>query len=117
MKKVLVVIGLMLIMAGCAATPEQQLYRGYKSVTATAKSTTRLVERDAISKEDANNVLTAGRLMKSSLDEGKRQLEDCRAAEAAGQPVDCSKNFSISVGSGVLLNLESILQAEERKRK
>ena len=93
------------LLAGCALSPEAKLERGYQVVSGAAKTATVLVQRDAISPDDAQKVLTLGETGKQILDGGKERLKACRAA--GGQCDGAVAN--IDLGAGVLLELERFL--------
>jgi len=102
----------MVLIAGCATSnPEAVLLKGYQTSSATVKSTTALVGRDAISVTDAQNVHTLGTTAKATLDQGKADLAKCRATPGA----DCKTISNINLGAGVLQNLETYLKAKESK--
>ena len=103
---------ILILLAGCATTPEAKLVQGYKSATAVVKGTTVLVNRDQISVTDAENVHALGITSKSTLDSGKEALKACRATPGA----TCAGAVAnIELGSGVLLQLENYLKAREAK--
>lgn len=94
------------------------LLHGYETSSATVKSTTALVGRDAISTVDAQNVHTLGTTAKATLDQGKADLAKCRDAEAAAKTANtkapsCNSISNINLGAGVLQQLETYLKAHE----
>lgn len=102
-----------LVLVGCAVQPEVVLKRGYDASSATVKSTTVLVNRDQISVDDATKVKTLGTTAKATLDAGKTSLAQCRAAQKANPALDCSVQPNITLGAGVLQQLEDYLKAHE----
>lgn len=106
---------LVFALAACAGSPESKLKRGYDTVGASARATTVLVQRKMIDKEGASHVLTLSDTALATLNDGKEKLKACRAAEAAGQKVQCELAVStINLGSGVLLQLEQYLEAMQK---
>jgi hypothetical protein len=104
------------VLSGCASSPEAKLVHGYQIVTASATGATTLLQRGHITKADAQVTLDLSEAGKATLDLNKDRLVKCRADEAAGLKVDCSKAVSgINLGSGVLLQLEQYLQSMEGK--
>lgn len=102
------------LLGACASSPEAQLKRGYQIVGTSATATTVLLDREAITSADAYRVATVARQAKGGLDEGLKQLEACRKAQAEGQPVTCDgAQAQIQLGAGLLLELERYLQAME----
>lgn len=98
--------------AGCAGTPEAKLKRGYDIVSGAARTTTVLVQRGAVSPDDAQLVHDAGTNAKAILDVGKTRLTACRAA---GND-DCGSAVrNIDLGAGILLQLEQYLNAAQRE--
>lgn len=118
MKRLLLAACIVLI-AGCATmSPEAVLLKGYQTASATVRSTTALVGRDAVSVTDAQNVHTLGTTAKATLDQGKIDLANCRAAEAAAKDTGvaapkCDTISNINLGAGVLQQLETYLKAYE----
>ena len=103
---------LIVLLAGCAISPEAKLVQGYKAATGVVTSATILVNRDQISVPDAENVLSLGTTSKSVLDSGKDALKACRAVPGA----TCDGAIAnINLGSGVLIELENYLKAREAK--
>jgi hypothetical protein len=110
----LVVVAIAIILAGCASTmtPEQKLGRGYDSADASVRTTTALVNRDAISTTAARVVSETAKSYKTVLDDGARQLAACRAKEPAQ---DCKDAVStINLGFGVLMNVEQYLEEHQQ---
>lgn len=99
---------LLLLVVGCATTPEQQLDKGYKTSSATVKSTTVLLDRGVIPSSEAQRVKDLGSTSKAGLDAGKDQLAKCRATPGA---VCDNTAASINLYSGVLGQLETYLKA------
>lgn len=99
------------ILAGCAVQPEVILKRGYDASSATVKSTTVLVDRDAISVKDAQAAHDLGVTAKATLDAGAATLKACRAAQKANPALDCNVQPNIQLGAGVLQQLEDYLKA------
>ncbi len=92
---------------GCA-TPEMTLQRGYKIVEGSAKTANVLLDRHAISSDEAARVHAIGSTGQASLDAGKKALEACRAAGGT----KCSGAVAnINLGSGVLQELETYLES------
>jgi hypothetical protein len=107
-----VALFLVLLLVGCATSPEAKLVQGYKSATAVVKGTTVLVNRDQISVTDAENVHALGTTSKATLDSGKEALKACRATPGA----TCTAAVAnIDLGAGVLMQLENYLKAREAK--
>ena len=102
---------IVLLLAGCATmTPEQKLAKGFDTVAASANTTTRLLETRVISSEQARRVLTIGTIADQSLKSGEQRLTTCRAIGET----DCSGAVSeIDMGSGLLLEIEKFLEAQE----
>lgn len=106
---------LLLFITACAGSPEARLKQGYATVSTSARTATILLDRGQISVVEGERVLALNRTAKASLDDGYAKLIICRADEAAGKPVDCSKAISnIHLGSGVLLQLEQYLEANQK---
>lgn len=100
--------------AGCAASPEAKLKRGYDVVSGSADTTTILLDRQVISSDDAVRVHTFGTTGKATLDAGKAKLTACREAQKTNPELNCDSAVStINLGSGVLLELERYLEAME----
>lgn len=105
-------LALLGLLAGCGTTPEAKLARGYEIVSGAARTTTVLVQRGAVSADDAQLVHDAGTNAKAILDAGKSRLTACRAAGSA----DCSGAVrNIDLGAGILLQLESYLIAAKKE--
>lgn len=103
------IYALILVLAGCAVQPEVVLKRGYDASSATVRSTTVLVTRDQISVKDAEAVKALGTTAKATLDQGKTDLAKCRATPGA----NCNVQPNITLGAGVLQQLEDYLKAHE----
>lgn len=100
------------MLCGCATgmTPEAKLKQGFDSVTAGANTATRLLDAHQISSDQAKRVLQLGTLADQSLKAGEQRLIACRAR----QEKDCSGAVSeIDMGSGILLELEKFLDAQQ----
>ena len=102
---------ILIFLAGCAnMSPEAQLLKGYQTASGTVRTTTVLVNRQAISTDDASRVLSLGQTAKATLDAGKEKLKQCRATAGA----DCSNAaLTIDLGSNVLMDLENYLKAHQ----
>jgi len=101
-----------LLLAGCATgmTPEAKLAKGFDTVTAAANTTTRLLDTEMISSAQARRVLTIGTIADESLKAGEQRLTQCRAQGGT----DCAAAVSeIDMGSGLLLEIERFLEAQE----
>lgn len=103
---VLLAAAVLALLAGCGTTPEAKLDRGYSIVSGAARTTTVLVQRGAVSADDAQLVHDAGTAAKAILDAGKDRLTACRAAGNT----DCGGAVrNIDLGAGILLQLEHYL--------
>jgi hypothetical protein len=108
MKRLLAV--LLLALAGCALTPEATLKQGYDTASGAVRTTTVLVNRDAISVPQAERVEAMARMSKQTLDDGAERLRQCRAIPEA----KCDGAIAnINLGSGVLMELEKFLKDRE----
>jgi uncharacterized lipoprotein len=110
MKQLLYALVLILL-AGCAFTPEAKLLKGYETSLAVVQGTTVLVSRDAISVPEAERVHALGTTSKAVLDSAKESLKACRAS---GGKCD-GAIANINLGSGVLMELENYLKAKGSK--
>ena len=99
-----------LIFLAACTTPEATLKRGYDIVSGSARTATVLVQREAITPDDGQRILIIGDTSKASLDSGKEALKACRAAGGT----KCARAVAnINLGSGLLLELEKYLKANE----
>lgn len=105
-------------LAGCASSPEATLKRGYQTVSAAAKGTTVLLQRDVVGVKEAEGVLELGVQAKAMLDAGKDRLKKCREAQAADPTVKCDTAVAnIELGAGVLGELERYLERVTKEAK
>ena len=109
MKRLIVVLAVAL--AGCATmTPEAKLEKGFATVEASAITATRLLDTHVISSEQARRVYTIGTIAAPSLKAGVQRLLACRASGSD----DCSTAVAeIDMGSGLLLEMEKFLEAQQ----
>lgn len=104
------VVLLFMLLVGCVTTPEATLEKGYQIVSTSAKTATVLVNRNAITVQDAERVHAVGTTAKTMLDSGKDELKKCRAVQGA----KCTKAVAnINLGSGLLKELELYLEANQ----
>lgn len=100
----------LIVLMGCASTmtPEQKLAAGYDAASASVRSTTALVSRDAISVKAGRAVSDMAKATKVVLDEGTEQLAACRAKVP---PVSCDEAVkTIDLGFGVMMSVETYLE-------
>lgn len=121
MKRLSVIFALMALCACAvmAGKPENTLKAGYGIASTQVRTTTVLVDRDAISVAEAKRLRALGAVAKETLDDGAEKLRQCRALEAGKAPGSKSLCGSavtnINLGSGVLRELETFLEAREQK--
>ena len=110
MKHLLAVVWLAFALSACATSPEAMLKQGYDTASGAVRTTTVLVNRDAISVPQAERVEAMSRLSKQTLDDGAERLRQCRAIPDA----KCDGAIAnINLGSGVLMELEKFLKDRE----
>lgn len=102
------------LLVGCATGPEAKLKQGYDTASASVRTTTTLVKRDAITVPQAERVETLAKVAKQTLDDGAARLKACRALQVTNPAAKCdSATANIELGSGVLMELEKFLKDRE----
>lgn len=113
MKRLLVTLCAVVLVSGCALTPEQKLQKGYLLTAKSVDTATVLLRRGAISSADAREVLEASNVAESVLDSSTIALTKCRALGTK----DC--NFTVDgvdFNSGSLLELERFLEERQAEK-
>lgn len=111
---VLAVLAALVMLAGCAITQEAKLKQGYDTASASVRTTTVLVRRDAITVPQAERAEQLARIGKQTLDDGAQRLRICRALQVTKPETKCDDaTANINLGSGVLMELEKFLKDRE----